>query len=53
MLSSQQKAKRRDALSRAAPGSASSEEPGMGVRLSHGNREISGPPSPAGRRAVW
>jgi transposase len=32
--------------------SASSTDPGMRARLSHGNREISGLPLPAGRRAA-
>jgi hypothetical protein len=44
MLSSHQKAIRRVALSQAAHGPASSAEPGMHVRPSDGNREISGPP---------
>ncbi len=45
MLSSHQKAIRRVALPQAAHGPASSEELGMHVRPSYGNREISGPPS--------
>ena len=40
------------ATSRVVCGSASSEDPGMRVRLVDGNREISGPPSPAGRWAA-
>ena len=47
MLSNCQKATRLTALSQAVSGSAASEEPGMLVSLLFGNREISGPPSPA------
>jgi hypothetical protein len=53
MLSSCQKAIRLTALSQVVSDSASSEEPGMSVSLLFGNREISGPPSPAGRWAAW
>jgi hypothetical protein len=53
MLSSCQKSIRLTALSQVVSDSASSEEPGMSVSLSFGNREISGPPSPAGRWAAW
>jgi hypothetical protein len=53
MLSSRQKAKRYAALTRAAAGSASSEDPGMRACLAYGNREISGPPSFAERWAAW
>jgi hypothetical protein len=52
MLSSCQKAIRLTALSRAGSDSASSEEPGMRVRLADGNREISGSPLPAGQWAA-
>src|SRR5690349_18649031 len=52
MPSSRQKATRSGASPRAPDGSASSVDPGMRARLSIGNREVSGLPPPAGRRAA-
>lgn len=53
MLSSQQKAIRAVASSRATVDSASSEDPGMCARLAYGNREISVLPLLAEWRAAW